>query len=140
MGWKKMLVGEKMPDKDDPKYRQRYKEEVKAGRRFARTLKLDVLAVKVQQFANNHKRLFLALVFGFILLCFGFNIYRMVMVYNHQQSTQSATERQEQLMRQRRKKVNNAINNAHTILPVTNRESQKNNNQNIENNGRTEKD
>ena len=140
MGWKKILVGEKMPDKDDPKYRQRYEEEVKAGRRFARTLKLDVLAVKVQQFANNHKRLFLALVFGFILLCFGFNIYRMVMVYNHQQSTQSATERQEQLMRQRRKKVNNAINNAHTILPVTNRESQKNNNQNIENNGRTEKD
>ena len=135
-----MLVGEKMPDKDDPKYRQRYEEEVKAGRRFARTLKLDVLAVKVQLFANNHKRLFLALVFGFILLCFGFNIYRMVMVYNHQQSTQSATERQEQLMRQRRKKVNNAINNAHTILPVTNRESQKNNNQNIENNGRTEKD
>ena len=135
-----MLVGEKMPDKDDPKYRQRYEEEVKAGRRFARTLKLDVLAVKVQQFANNHKRLFLALVFGFILLCFGFNIYTMVMVYNHQQSTQSATERQEQLMRQRRKKVNNAINNAHTILPVTNRESQKNNNQNIENNGRTEKD
>ena len=135
-----MLVGEKMPDKDDPKYRQRYEEEVKAGRRFARTLKLDVLAVKVQQFANNHKRLFLALVFGFILLCFGFNIYRMVMVYNHQQSTQSATERQEQLMRQRRKKVNNAINNAHTILPVTNRESQKNNNQNIENNGRNEKD
>ena len=140
MGWKKMLVGEKMPDKDDPKYRQRYEEEVKAGRGFGRTLKLDVLAVKVQQFANNHKRLFLALVFGFILLCFGFNIYRMVMVYNHQQSTQSATERQEQLMRQRRKKVNNAINNAHTILPVTNRESQKNNNQNIENNGRTEKD
>lgn len=135
-----MLVGEKMPDKDDPKYRQRYEEEVKAGRRFARTLKLDVLAVKVQQFANNHKRLFLVLVFGFILLSFGFNIYRMVMVYNHQQSTQSATERQEQLMRQRRKKVNNAINNAHTILPVTNRESQKNNNQNIENNGRTEKD
>jgi hypothetical protein len=47
MGWKKMLVGEKMPDKDDPKYRQRYEEEVKAGRKFARTLKLDVLAIKV---------------------------------------------------------------------------------------------
>ena len=135
-----MLVGEKMPDKDDPKYRQRYEEEVKAGRKFARTLKLDVLAVKVQQFANNHKRLFLALVFGFILLSFGFNLSRLVVVYLHLQSTQSATERQEQLMRQRRKKVNNAINNAHTILPVTNRESQKNNNQNIENNGRTEKD
>ena len=113
-----MLVGEKMPDKDDPKYRQRYEEEVKAGRKFARTLKLDVLAAKVQLFANTHKRLFLALVFGFILLSFGFNIYRMVVVYNRQQSTQSATERQEQLMRQRRKKVNTAISNAHTILPV----------------------
>mgnify|MGYP004500813143 CR=1 FL=1 len=30
MGWKKMLVGEKMPDKDDPQYRQRYETEVKA--------------------------------------------------------------------------------------------------------------
>lgn len=59
-----MLVGEKMPDKDDPKYRQRYEEEVKAGRKFARTLKLDVLAIKVQQFANNHKRLSLPLSSG----------------------------------------------------------------------------
>src|SRR5574344_2928190 len=134
MGWKKMLVGEKMPDKEDPKYRQRYEEEVKAGRRFARTLKLDVFAVKVQPFANNHKRLFLALVFGFILLSFGFNIYRMVMVDNHQQSTQSATERQKQLMRQRRKKVNTAISNAHTILPVMNRDNQTNNKQDRENN------
>lgn len=36
MGWKKMLVGEKMPDKDDPKYRQRYEKEVKAGRKFGK--------------------------------------------------------------------------------------------------------
>ena len=99
-----------------------------------------MLAGKVQLFANTHKRLFLALVFGFILLSFGFNIYRMVVVYNRQQSTQSATERQEQLMRQRRKKVNTAISNAYTILPVMNRDSQKNNNQNIDNNGRTEED
>ena len=140
MGWKKMLVGEKMPDKDDPKYLQRYENEVKAGRKFARTLKLDVLAIKVQEFANGHKRLFLALVFGFIILSFSFNIYRMVKVYNHQQSTQSATERQEQLMRQRHKKVKTTINNAHTVLPVMIRGNQKNNNQNTENNGCTEED
>lgn len=70
MGWKKMLVGEKMPDKDDPKYRQRYEKEVKAGRKFAKTMKLDLLAGKVQLFANDHKRLFLSLVFGFIILSF----------------------------------------------------------------------
>ena len=53
MGWKKMFIGEKMPDKDDPQYRQRYENEVKAGRKFAKTMKLDVLAAKVQLFAND---------------------------------------------------------------------------------------
>lgn len=28
MSWKKMVFGEKMPDKDDPKYKERYKKEV----------------------------------------------------------------------------------------------------------------
>lgn len=46
MGWKKMLVGEKMPDKEDPKYRQRYEKEVKAGRKFAKTISLTYLPAK----------------------------------------------------------------------------------------------
>ena len=65
-----MLVGEKMPDKDDPKYRQRYEKEVKAGRKFAKTMKLDLLAGKVQLFANDHKRLFLSLFFGVFFIAF----------------------------------------------------------------------
>ena len=113
MGWKKMLVGEKMPDKDDPKYRQRYEKEVKAGRKFAKTMKRDLLAGKVQLFAHDHKRLFLSLVFGFIILSFGLNIYRMAVVYSHQQSRQSATERQEQMLRQRHNKVRKAVGNAY---------------------------
>ena len=36
MGWKKLIFGEKMPDKDDPKYEKRYKKEVEAGRKAAR--------------------------------------------------------------------------------------------------------
>lgn len=140
MGWKKMLVGEKMPDKDDPKYRQRYEKEVKAGRKFAKTMKLDLLAGKVQLFANDHKRLFLFLVFGFIILSFGLNIYRMAVVYSHQQSRQSATERQEQMLRQRHNKVRKAVGNAYATLPAMNRDNQKNNNEKIENDGRTEKD
>ena len=76
MGWKNIFIGEKMPDKDDPLYRQRYETEVQAGRKFAKTMKLDVLAAKVQLFANDHKLLFLYLVFGFIIFCFGLNIYR----------------------------------------------------------------
>ena len=63
MGWKKLFVGEKMPDKNDPKYKQRYESEVYAGRKFARMMKLDVLAGMVQNFANNHRKLFLVIVF-----------------------------------------------------------------------------
>ena len=140
MGWKKMLIGEKMPDKDDPKYRQRYEKEVRAGRKFAKTMKLDVLAGKVQLFANGHKRLFLSLVFGFIILSFGLNIYRMAVAYNHQRSRQSATERQEQMLRKRHNKVRKTVSDVYTTLPAVNREDQIDNNEKTENNGRTEKD
>ena len=75
MGWKKLFVGEKMPDKDDPKYKQRYENEVNAGRKFARMMKLDVLAGTVQNFANNHRKLFLVIVFGLIIICLCLNIY-----------------------------------------------------------------
>lgn len=60
-----MLVGEDMPDKNDPKYKKRYEKEVAAGRKFAKTARIDRAAAKVQGFANAHKTLFLVIVFGF---------------------------------------------------------------------------
>lgn len=89
-GIKRMLFGEKMPDKNDPQYKERYQREVKAGRKFAQTLKIDKAAAHVQRFADIHKTLFLVIVFGFVALSFGFNIYRMARVYNHKQSSISA--------------------------------------------------
>ena len=41
MSWKKMIIGEKMPDKDDPKYKKRYESEVEAGRKTAKVLKIE---------------------------------------------------------------------------------------------------
>ena len=38
MGFKKILFGEKVPDKDDPKYKERYERDVAAGKSFAQTL------------------------------------------------------------------------------------------------------
>ena len=35
-GFKRMLFGEKMPDKDDPQYKERYEREVQAGHKFAK--------------------------------------------------------------------------------------------------------
>ena len=48
MSWKKLIFGEKMPDKDDPKYKERYEREVAAGRKAARLLRLDKAAGGVQ--------------------------------------------------------------------------------------------
>lgn len=62
-GFKKMLFGEKMPDKQDPKYKERYERDVAAGRKFAKTLRIDKAAAKVQKFADIHRTLFLVIVF-----------------------------------------------------------------------------
>lgn len=137
MGWKKLFVGEKMPDKDDPKYKQRYESEVNTGRKFARMMKLDVLAGMVQNFANNHRKLFLVIVFGLIILCLCLNIYRMAFVFNRQQSVQSATERQELILHKHYNKGNQKSKRLHEVLSTVNDES-NNNNVNIKNDGRIE--
>lgn len=36
-----MLFGEKMPDRNDPKYKERYERDVDAGRRFAKATRID---------------------------------------------------------------------------------------------------
>lgn len=74
----KMIKGEPMPDKNDPKYRERYEREVEAGRKFAEKSGINWVAVKVTSWAMRHKVLFLALVFGTVLSCLAINIIGMV--------------------------------------------------------------
>ena len=95
-GFKQMLIGEKMPDKDDPKYKERYERDVRAGRKFARMCRIDKAAAKVQKFADLHKTMFLVIVFGFVGVSFSFNIYRMARAYHYQGERRTATERQEE--------------------------------------------
>ena len=82
MGIKKIIFGEPMPDKNDQAYRERYEREVNAGRRFADKTGISWLARKTQGFANRHRVGFLVIVFGFVLLCFAYNLYRMVSSYH----------------------------------------------------------
>ena len=35
MNIKKIIAGEQMPDKNDPRYKEQYEREVEAGRKFA---------------------------------------------------------------------------------------------------------
>ena len=109
---KKMIIGEKMPDRDDPKYQKRYEEDVEAGRRFARILKLDVLAGHIQLFAEKHRRLFLAIVFGIILFCFGLNVYRFSRAYGVRRESQGAVRSQEETLRGK------LLENSHTMIPI----------------------
>ena len=140
MSWKKMILGEKMPDKDDPKYHDRYEKEVDAGRKFAKATKIDKAAARVQAFANSHKKLFLWIVFGFVFLCFALNIYRMCRVYNSQHEQKTATEIQEELVQKRHKRMKSAISSIHTMPPSINKDYQQSLTKNNNDNGNTEKD
>jgi hypothetical protein len=102
--WKKMILGEKMPDKNDPKYAERYEKEVATGRKFARWSKIDRLAGRVQRFACLHPKWFMAIVFGIVLSCFSLNVYRIAQVCSRPRTMQSttATQHQERLLKQHR--------------------------------------
>lgn len=119
---KKMLFGEKMPDKNDPQYRERYEKEVGAGRRFAKAMRIDRLAVCIQSFANGHRRTFLVLVFGFVILSFGFNMYRIVHASCVPHDKATATERQEQMLQKKRR----ILRDIHTMPPNVLPKEQKN--------------
>lgn len=99
MSWKKFILGEKMPDKDDPKYQKQYEREVASGRKFAEKLHIDVPFRKAQEFANRFPMLFLSIVFGFVIICLCLNLYRMAEAYHNRPSQQvTATQRQEQMI------------------------------------------
>ncbi len=101
-GFKRMLLGEKMPDKDDPKYKERYERDLAAGQKFARWSRLDRLVGHIQRFANNHRNTFLAMVFVFVAVSIGYNIYRLSCVYSHRPSRHSVIEMQDSVLRAKR--------------------------------------
>lgn len=116
MGWKKLIMGEKMPDKNDPKYKERYEKEVSAGRKVARFLRIDKAAAATQRFADRWPRLFLGTVFGIVIFCFVLNVYRLSQVATKANDYQTAVEKQESIYKERRhqqshiKPINNNAN------------------------------
>ena len=91
MGFKKMIFGEPMPDKNDPKYKERYEREVEAGRKFADKSGISWLAMQIQRIANAHRKGFLVVVFGIVLLCFGYNITCLVLHYHFSKCQRQVT-------------------------------------------------
>ena len=102
MGFKKLIIGEPMPDKNDPKYKDRYVREVEAGRKFASACGISWLAKRMQQWGQSHKIAFLAIVFGFVILCFFINLFRLVDSYQHSNESKSvAVERVDSALNER---------------------------------------
>lgn len=116
MGWKKLIMGEKMPDKNAPRYKERYEKEVSAGRKVARFLKIDKAAATTQRFADRWPKLFLGIVFGIVIFCFVLNVYRLSQVATKANDYQTAVEKQESRYKERRqsqpqiKPINNNAN------------------------------
>lgn len=116
MGWKKLIMGEKMPDKNDPRYKERYEKEVSAGRKVARFFKIDKAAAATQRFADRWPKLFLGIVFGIVIFCFVLNVYRLSQVATKANDYQTAVEKQESIYKERRqsqpqiKPINNNAN------------------------------
>ena len=81
MNIKKIIAGEQMPDKNDPRYKEQYEREVEAGRKFANKTKLTLLVMKIQSWANVHRVGFLVIVFGFVISLFALNIINMIRYY-----------------------------------------------------------
>lgn len=95
MSWKKFFMGERVPDKDDPNYKERYERSYAAGRKFADRIGLTWLSCHLQHWGSENRKTFLTVVFGFVILLFFLNAARVIVAYQQytQQSQQTAVER-----------------------------------------------
>ncbi len=108
---RKMILGEKMPSKDDPKYRETYERDVEAGRKFAKRTRLDRLVGHVQKFADRHSGLFLGIVLAIVVGCFVINAYHFTKAYQLRKAQTESARTPEESIRE-------ALDNAHTKIPI----------------------
>ena len=104
MDIKKVLMGEKMPDKNDPQYREQYEREVRAGQKFAEKTKLNIRLLKILEWPNEHRKAFLGIVFGLEISKFAWNVINMIRYYNasKEQKRHTAVERVEKALQEQR--------------------------------------
>lgn len=102
MNLKKILWGEPEPDRTDPKNQQKYQQQKQAGMDTARILHLDSMAARLQDFAYHHSRLFLGIVFAFVLMSVGTHVYRLTQALQHRRQATTAVEQQERHLPQDR--------------------------------------
>jgi len=105
MGWSKFFRGEPIPDRDDPKYQKRHEQMYSAGGTFARVTGLTWLGRKITVFANNHKGLYLALVFGIAIFVLVLQVYRFTSSFRNPGPYTPVSERVDSALQDRFKQA-----------------------------------
>ena len=101
MSLRRILLGEPVPSKDDPKYKERYERDKAAGEAFARYTGLTALSGWIYRHANAHKVSFLVIVFGLVVLLFIINACRLIRSFHGKPSRGVAVEQVDSAMRHR---------------------------------------
>jgi len=122
---KRMIFGENIPSRLDPKYKDRYEKDLENGRRFARITRLDKLMGHIQCFANRRRRLSLVIVFAIILSCLIVNIYHLTLAFRSCGEHHSASQIQQKILNEKLQSISH---------------SQTQNNKNNESQGRPAED
>lgn len=68
--WKKIIIGEPIPDRDDPRYQKRHEAAAAAGEKFALFLRLDKAGAFLQDYGQRHTKRFFAICFVFLITLF----------------------------------------------------------------------
>ena len=100
-GFKRVLVGEKMPDKNDPGYKERYERDVEAGRKFAKAVGLTWLGRHYVRLAEANKKAFFAIVLGLMMFFFIGNLYRFSSAVGKSSSTSYSVHMQDSVFKHR---------------------------------------
>ena len=94
MNIKKILFGEKTPDRDDPNYQKLREESEAAGLKISKILHLDKAAAAVQMFAERHRTLFFGFLLALSIIIASAHIRRIHHAWQHRHDYSSAVVRQ----------------------------------------------
>ena len=94
MDWKKFFMGEPMPSKDDPRYKELHENSKAAGEKFAKYSGLAWLGQRVVRFSDSHRLFFVCFVFSLVLFLGVYNITKLVRAsVRHDRHTEQAAVR-----------------------------------------------
>ena len=94
MNIKKILFGEKTPDRDDPEYQKLREESEAAGLKTSKFLRLDKATAAVQSFAEGHRTLFFGFLLALSIIIASAQIRRIQYAWQLRNSHSTAVERQ----------------------------------------------